>query len=183
MSNSAIRTKMAWLGLAILMGCTPRVVEEPGPAITPTATATSAGSDGGSGGVVKPEQVIEALKGSNLPIGRVDVYTEDNDPTRLLGRPRSYIGKAVFHDTRYKLAPDASNNLISWQDWGGTTEIFGNKADLDLGKKKIKRQQERFGQLPPEYQYENGLVLLRLAHVFTPGQAKEYESALKKFNP
>lgn len=189
MNKSILAPRAVWLALLsliALIGCTP-VEETPPPSPTATATGTPATPTGsptaGATGKKAPaaEQVMEHLKKAGLPIGRTDVYNVDNDPHRLLGRPDSYIGKTVFHDTRYPLKPNAQDQLIEWQNWGGTLEIYEEEADIELAKKKIKAQQERIGSLPPEYQFVKGLVFLRLGHVLTPAQAKEYEAALNSF--
>ena len=51
-------------------------------------------------------EVITALKAKGLPVGAFVNYTAENDPNQRLGRPREYIGKVNFWDTRLKRQSD-----------------------------------------------------------------------------
>ncbi len=141
--------------------------------------------DTGAASTVTPGQappdigaLINHLKASGLPLGRVDIYTAENDPFKRLGRPDQYIGKAVFHDTRFPLPP---NDFLQWGAWGGTIETFANGDALESWKTIIRQARERDPTAPPEYAYEKGLALVRLGTVFTPEQARAYEAAVASF--
>lgn len=141
---------------------------------TPAATATSP-IDAGA--------VVEHLKASNLPIGRVNVYNAETDPVSRLGRPGQYIGKAIFQDSRLPLVLQEGQDVISFQSSGGIIEIFNNTDELENRKKALDLARQQFPAAFPEYQYSNGVVLLRLGHVLTPEQAAGYEAALASFKP
>lgn len=128
--------------------------------------------------------MIEHLKANQLPIGRVDVYNAETDPLDRLGRPGQYVGKAVFHDTRKELVrQQQEEDVISFQNSGGIVEIFASVADLDGRKRALDVARQQFPAAPPEWQYSNGVILLRLGHVLTPEEAAQYEAALKSFQP
>lgn len=135
----------------------------------------------GVSGQIDAGSVVEHLKASNLPIGRVDVYDAETDPTKRLGRPGQYVGKANFQDARLPLVLQQGQDVISFQNSGGIVEVFSNTADLEDRQKALDLARQQFPAAFPEYQYSNGVVLLRLGHVLTPDQAAEYEVALASF--
>jgi hypothetical protein len=165
-----IRTFIFLMLAVVMVACAQRA---PGPEaddeVTPPAAAQSPPDIGA---------MINHLKVSGLPIGRVDVYTAENDPFKRLGRPGEYVGKAVFHDTRFPLPPD---DFIQWAAWGGTIETFSDAADLEAWKKRIQLAREEDPTALPEYQYEKGLALVRVGTVVTPDQARAYEAAIASF--
>jgi hypothetical protein len=143
------------LGVGALVGC-----GETGP--PPSAAAT-----------------VERLKGEGVPIRKVEPYTEENDPNKLLGRPGQYIGKANFRDRRAE--DDGARGLDVSE--GGSVEVF--ESEDDAGKRTA--YVEAIGQSGAgpfaEYDYRRGRVLLRVAGNLTPKQAREYEAALRKVAP
>ncbi len=126
-------------------------------------------------------KVVDHLKANELPIGRTDVYNAENDPSKRLGRPGEYIGKAIFHDTRMPLTLLEGQDVIGFQNSGGVVETFTSPEDVESRKQTLEAARRQFPGAPPEYQYSNGVILLRLGHVFTPDQAKQYEAALASF--
>lgn len=132
-------------------------------------------------GQIDAGAVVEHLKASGLPIGRVNVYNAETDPVSRLGRPGQYIGKAIFQDTRLPLVLQQGQDVISFQNSGGIVEIFGNPGELEDRKKALELARQQFPAAFPEYQYSNGVVLLRLGHVLTPEQATAYEAAIASF--
>jgi hypothetical protein len=145
---------------------------------TPTSSPAA-----GATGSVDPAKVIDHLKASKLPIGRVDVYNAETDPLKRLGRPGEYVGKAIFQDSRMPLALQQGSNVISFQNSGGIVEIYRSAEELDTRRKELEAARRQIPGALPEYQYTNGVVFLRLGHVLTPAQAAEYETALKSFRP
>jgi hypothetical protein len=119
----------------------------------------------------KPADVIAALKKAGLPITASRVYTESNDPNKLMGRPGQYIGKANFLDRRIKF------DQFSVSD-GGSVETFANKSDANVRFKYMSAVART--PLFAEYDYLEGTVLLRIASDLTPTQAKAYETAFRK---
>lgn len=145
-------------------------------------TLQSPGNNGGTGASdVDPAKVIDHLKANELPIGRVDVYSAENDPSQRLGRPGQYIGKAIFQDSRKPLALFEGQDVMSFQDSGGVVETFSSVDDLESRKEFLESARKQFPTAPPEYQYTKGAILLRLGHVLTPEEAAQYERALQSF--
>lgn len=135
----------------------------------------------GATGQIDAGAVVEHLKASGLPIGRVNVYNAETDPVSRLGRPGQYIGKAIFQDSRLPLVLQEGQDVISFQSSGGIVEIFNNPGELEDRKKALGLARQQFPAAFPEYQYSNGVVLLRLGHVLTPEQAAAYEAAIASF--
>jgi hypothetical protein len=135
----------------------------------------------GVSGQVDPALVIEHFKAQQLPIGRSDVYNAENDPFKRLGRPGQYVGKALFQDSRMPLEKLPDMDVIAFQSSGGIIEIFNNTSDLQDRKEALELARKQFPTAAPEYQYTNGVILLRLGHIFTPDQAEQYEQALASF--
>ena len=135
----------------------------------------------GVSGQVDAAAVVEHFKAQQLPIGRTDVYNAENDPFKRLGRPGQYVGKALFHDSRMPLEKLPNMDVIAFQSSGGIVEIFNNPGDLEDRKSALEQARRQFPQAAPEYQFTNGVILVRLGHVFTPDQAGQYEQALLSF--
>ncbi len=135
----------------------------------------------GVSGEINAGSVVEHFQASGLAIGRVDVYDVETDPTKRLGRPGQYVGKANFQDSRLPLVLQQGQDVISFQNSGGIVEVFSNTDDLEDRQKALDLARQQFPAAFPEYQYSNGVVLLRLGHVLTPDQAAEYEAALASF--
>lgn len=135
----------------------------------------------GATGQIDAGAVVEHLKASGLPIGRVNVYNAETDPVSRLGRPGQYIGKAIFQDSRLPLVLQEGQDVISFQSSGGIVEIFNNPGELEDRKKALDLARQQFPAAFPEYQYSNGVILLRLGHVLTPEQATAYEAAIASF--
>jgi hypothetical protein len=138
-------------------------------------------SPAGVSGQVDPAAVVEHLKAQQLPIGRTDVYNAENDPFKRLGRPGQYVGKALFHDSRMPLEKLPDMDVLAFQSSGGIIEVFNNPGDLEDRKAALEQARRQFPTAAPEYQFTNGVILLRLGHVFTPEQAGQYEQALLSF--
>lgn len=162
--------------LIVLSGCSTRSDPE---------NVEIVGSDNPTGPAIQvdPAKVIDHLKAAGLPLERVDYYNADNDPFKLAGRPDRYTTKAVFHDTRFNPEGCKKIETLPWDECGGTVESFSSASDLRKWTRAIVIARDQTPNAPPEYRYENGLTILRLGHVLTPDQAKEYEAAFKSFSP
>ena len=136
---------------------------------------------GATGSSIDAGAVVEHLKTSNLPIGRVDNYNAETDPVSRLGRPDQYVGKAIFHDTRLPLVLQQGQDVIAFQSSGGIVEVFLNPGDLKARIDSLELARKQFPAAFPEYQYTKGVILIRLGHVLTPEQAAGYEAALASF--
>jgi hypothetical protein len=97
-------------------------------------------------------------------------YTAESDDNHLLGRPGQYVSKANFHDSRLEKSGEFDI------DGGGSIETFASSDDAQKRYDYVHAITTS-SPLFAEYEYPNGLVLLRLSHVLTPKQAKAYKSA------
>lgn len=123
----------------------------------------------------KVEDVLAALKADGLPIGDQVVYTAENDPNKMLGRPGQYTGKANFIDTRVELTHKEDIDVGN----GGSVEVFSDDSDAEKRHKyvsSIAKSSSMFN----EYDYLAGNIVLRVSSELTPDQAAAYEAALKK---
>jgi hypothetical protein len=118
--------------------------------------------------------VLTHLKQSGLPIAEVQTYDAKTDPHHLLDRPGQYVGKAAFHDGRLQASPTFG------VDGGGSVEVFEDEAAAQQ-RATVLQKGARSSSLLAEYDYARGVVLRRVSHLLTPGQAKAYETALQTF--
>jgi hypothetical protein len=63
-------------------------------------------------------------------------------------------------------------------DGGGSVETFGNETDAKRRYEYV-RAITTSAPLFAEYDYIEGDVVLRLSHILTPAQAKQYERAFR----
>jgi hypothetical protein len=130
------------------------------------ASVASAATSGGP----TAQQVVGKLKQAGLPIGRYRIYTASTDPNKLLGRPGQYTSKVNFNDTRLGFKADYA------VDGGGSVEVFANVQDAQRRYKFMVALAK--SPLFAEYDYLQGVILLRLSHDLTPTQARQYLTAL-----
>lgn len=103
------------------------------------------------------------------------VFTETNDPNKLLGRPGQYVSKVSFSDAR--IAADDVSGLKEGDTLrGGGVEVFETAEQAEKRAAYIERVTEGMPALA-EYHYVNGTVLVRVSHFLTPSQAADYEKA------
>lgn len=140
--------------------------EAPKPTADAKPTATTLPSDAAG--------VVQLFKAKGLPIGETTVYSGDNDPNKLLGRPNQYTGKANWLDTRL---PRETTDKIESTD-GGTVETFANEADAKARQAYVAGITSKASMFA-EYAYLQGNVLVRLSKRLTPDQAGQYEALLK----
>lgn len=105
---------------------------------------------------VSAEEIFTTLQEEGLTINDLEVYTADNDPNSLLGRPNQYVSKANFEF--------------------GSVETFKTEKDLKTRKEYIESVTQNMPALT-EYMIVNGLYLLRLNKDLTPDQVSEFETA------
>jgi hypothetical protein len=100
------------------------------------------------------------------------VYSAEDDPNELLGRPGQYIAKVNFIDTTVVDAPIAYDVAE-----GGSIEVFESQ---DLAQARSDYVQSVTQTVPTliEYDFVVGTVLLRLSKSLTPDDAGAYEAAL-----
>lgn len=117
-------------------------------------------------GPLTSEEIVAAFKEAGLPVGTVEVYDASTDPNELLGRPGQYTAKFNFADTGLEQYGEDLR--------GGSLESFGSEKDLQNRVDYIKSIMDSMPGLV-EYQYVNGLMLLRLDKGLTPDQAAAYD--------
>ncbi len=116
------------------------------------------------------ETVLKGFTTAKLPIKNIEIYTEETDVNKLLGRPHQYVGKINFGDTRIKnVGSDKTPNSI---------EVFSTDEDLQARKTYTEGFSKSGGPFL-QYIYSHKNVLLRLSHELLPKDAAEYEKILK----
>jgi hypothetical protein len=116
------------------------------------------------------EAILDAMKAAKLPVEKEVVYTAENDPNKLMGRPNQYTGKASWNDARVEsLTPD---------DRSMTVEVFASSEDLENRRRYVEAIGKSMSPLA-QYFYVHKNALLRLSHKLTPQQAAEYEKVFK----
>jgi hypothetical protein len=144
----------------------------PAATATPNVTATPKVAHVGQSAA----QVFAGFKAKGLPTGESVTYTDASDLNHLLGRPGQYTGKVNFKDTRI---PDSGNHDVNIAvDDGGSIEVFATQADATKRFTYVQAIATS-SALFAEYDYQDGLVVLRISNVLTPAQAQAYEAALK----
>ena len=106
----------------------------------------------------------------------VKVYTEDDDPNKLLGRPSGYTSKIAFSDSRIA-KKDIEYSESDAIERGGSIEVY---SDEDGAKQRAEYIQTigKSSNLANEYDYVKGPVLVRVTGILPPSKAKDYEVAL-----
>jgi hypothetical protein len=117
-----------------------------------------------------PEQVMAHLKSAGLPITSELIFTAENEPNQLLGRPRQYTAKGAWKDSRIRAEGDPGLST------GGSVEIFANEGDRKSRQDYIATVAT--SPLLAEYAYAKGVVLVRVSKGLTPAQASDYEKAV-----
>lgn len=124
---------------------------------------------------ISSETIISTLQDKVSSVGETIIYTEDTDTNELLGRPKQYIGKADFEDTR---AEQSGEYLV-----GGTVEIFSSEADCNSRWEYLEAFDDAslgaFGL--NQYVYKYKTVLLRVDNCLTTSQAEEYRDAVNDY--
>lgn len=132
--------------------------ETPTASVTPTPKAQDAG------------QIAAKMK-AGVSAKSVKVWTEDNDPNELLGRPGQYTSAATLYD---KSLPCTDPGV----DCGATIEVF---ATADEAKKRAAyiASVRTGGILGTEYHTLIGSTLLRVTGELPPKTNRKYAAAFK----
>ncbi len=146
--------------------------QPPASTTAPTATPTPQPAYAGK----SADQIVQALKAKGLPIGETFTYTAENDYNKLLGRPGQYIGKTEFKDNR--LGSTYHGADIKVRD-GGSVEVFASTTDAQHRFTYLQALSTSGNALFAEYEYLDGMAILRVSSDLTPSQAKAYETAFK----
>ena len=116
------------------------------------------------------EEIVNLFIEKGLPLGKLEIYDEETDLNKLLGRPNQYTSKVNFEDTRVK--------QIGEYVEGGTVEIFNNEADAQNRETYLNTVTSTFSP-SAQYMYRYGVVLLRISYDLLPDQAEEYNNVIK----
>ena len=127
------------------------------------------------------EEIVIALKGKEVDIGKYVTYTEETDINNLLGRPNQYTSKTTFEivgleQVNSTLDSEYFSEEERNEPTGGTIEVFSTEEDMKKRKEYVESVTSSMSALA-EYSYSKGCALLRLNHQITPSKAKEYEEA------
>lgn len=145
-------------------------VTSSGAPLKPTATSTPSVPHLGE----SADQIVNGLKGKGLPIGDVFTYTATNDPNNLLGRPGQYTSKDNFKDTRISSTDTGADITVSD---GGAVEVFANATDAQKRFAYLQSISTSGNAMFAEYEYLDGVAILRVSSQLTPDQAKAYQAA------
>ncbi len=145
---------------------TPTAVSTPSPSPAPQVAHSGRTAD----------QILQGLKSHGLPIGVSFTYNAANDLNHDLGRPFQYIGKVNFKDTR--ISSTEQGAAISVSD-GGSIEMFANESDAMHRFSYLQALSKSGSPFFVEYEYLDGVVILRISSLLTPDQAAKYQAALK----
>ena len=152
------------------------VASKQGPTSEPTATNGDTSTAPRDFTSVDAEAAFESIAAKVPTAKLVKVYTEDDDPNKLLGRPSGYTSKIAFSDSRIpkKDVEFADKDAL---ERGGSIEVF---PDADGAEARAKYIQEilKSTALGTEYDYVKGPILLRVTGDLSPRKAKEYLAAL-----
>ena len=144
--------------------------------VSPTPASTPSPTPGPAHTGQSADQIMQGLKTNGLPIGVSFTYTAANDVNHLLGRPGQYTDKVNFKDTRISSTDQGVD--ISVTD-GGSIEVFTTTTDAKNRFAYIQKISKSGVALFAEYEYLDGLVILRVSAQLTPDQAAKYEATLK----
>jgi hypothetical protein len=160
---------VAAAALVMLTGCggsketpTPNAVQttQQAPATTPTENA---GSQNAGQLATKMKTAVAAKS--------VKVWTEDNDPNKLLGRPGGYTSAATLID---KSLPCTDPGV----DCGASIEVFATPEEATKRAEYIKSLRTG-GMLGTEYHTLIGSTLLRVTGELPPKTNTKYAAAFK----
>jgi hypothetical protein len=121
-------------------------------------------------------QLLQGLKARGLPIGVSFTYNAANDLNHDLGRPGQYTGKANFKDTRIASPEQGAEILVAD---GGSIEVFADTTDAAHRFAYLQALSKSGVPQFVEYEYLDGVAILRISSKLTPDQAAAYQAALK----
>lgn len=171
-----IRTAVAGVAFAgaLLVGCSSTGSSETSSSTSPKSTSSVDAASAEKLDALTAQQAVAALGKSVPELKLVQVYTEDNDPNHLLGRPGGYTSKAAFADSRVSSA-DVEGLDKDALERGGSVEVFKSE---DEAKSRAKYIETIAKSMPSatEYHYIVGGILIRVSNLLTPTQAEDYEA-------
>jgi hypothetical protein len=121
--------------------------------------------------------VTKALLGKIGTASLVKVYTAEDDPNSLLGRPNGYASKTAFADSRVPASKSAGKEADALER-GGSVEVYSTPEDAKSRSAYIQAALKNVGFLGTEYHFLRGGALVRVTGNLTPAQAAVYKEAL-----
>ena len=167
-----------WAAYAAVVACMIAGCSSSDPAPAQTGTQSSAPKADSKPASLTAEQVSDELAKAIPSFKTFRVYTEADDPNKLMGRPGGYTSKTAFYDSRISkdAAVGARDDAIIR---GGSVEVF-ESAELAIKRYEYVKAIAESSSLFTEYDYVSGTALVRVSKELTPTQAREYEAALKE---
>jgi len=150
------RIALALAAVLALAGCA-----APTPNSTPTATITATAEP------VTAASVAAKIKTAVPGVWLIPI-TDANDPNNLLGRPTGYVAAVIVNDKRV-----TCDSLGT--DCGATVEQWPTAADATARSEYIQSILKGGTWLGSEYDYVDGVVLIRVSGALKPSQAKAYD--------
>ncbi|WP_405061950.1 hypothetical protein OG474_09915 [Kribbella sp. NBC_01505] len=120
-----------------------------------------------------PKAKDAATLASELGQGKPRVWTAEDDPNKLLGRPGGYTSAASVRDKRVECS-EPKNAGVSC---GASVEVFASAEDVAARAKYVAAATKAVSSL--EYDTVVGTALLRVTGDLTPAQAAEYAAKFK----
>ena len=105
-------------------------------------------------------------------VQKIVVFTENNDPNNLIGRPNGYESAATMFDERLK------GSRLGVDD-GATVEVYKNSTAARARFKYIDGIQKSIPSIH-DYMILQGNVLFRISGDLKPSQYDQYEAAFHK---
>lgn len=163
---------------ALLWGCsTPPPAADPAPVTQVTASPESSSEEQVETPNPQTAEEVFADIASKVDTAKlVKVYTEDDDPNDLLGRPNGYTSKIAFSDSRIS-KDDIDGTAKDAIERGGSIEVYPDAAGAKARATYIQDMLKATG-FGTEYDYVKGPILVRVTGNLTPTKAKDYQAAL-----
>lgn len=169
--------------LAALTACSSGGTTTAAPTTSTSAAAQAAPTSSAPTKAADAAAVTAKLAKTITSVQLTVTYDATTDPNTRLGRPHQYTSKTAFDDTRVSEKPeakeDASQDRRDSISYGGTVEVFATAEDAKVWMDYVdKAQQALGGMLKPDYLYRHDAVVVRVSHLLTPDQAKQYEQGI-----
>lgn len=112
---------------------------------------------------VDVENILNAIKSKYATVEEVKVFTEENDPNNLLGKPGSYVSGGAFYDTRTE--QDITEDDEWGTDAGGSIEVYAT-ADDAIKRAEYFNQFDQSSFLSPGAYKQIGNVVVRVSSFY-----------------
>lgn len=161
---------LALLALLALVGCSassPNIAASESTAAAQASPSTSAPT---MTAALTAMTMATTLQHAIPEITQLTQITETNDPNNLIGRPGKYTDAVTIYDNRTS-CPSLGATC------GATIEMWGSPADAQSRSDYIQTTLKASPALGTEYDYVNGIFVLRVSGALTPTEASEYQAS------